>query len=79
MRRTHGHFQFAWGGLVLTSLGRIACCMQGALVANYPWDGSPNKTTEYVACPDDDTYRHLASTYASTHATMTKPGNKVPV
>ena len=46
------------------------CPWQGALVANYPWDGTHNKTRHYAASPDDATYRHLASAYADAHATM---------
>lgn len=48
---------------------------EGALVANYPWDGTPNKTTEYAECPDDATFRHLASAYARSHRTMALPTN----
>lgn len=46
------------------------CLCQGALVANYPWDGTHNRTRHYAASPDDATYRHLASAYANAHATM---------
>ncbi|GAB4822565.1 hypothetical protein N2152v2_009611 [Parachlorella kessleri] len=45
---------------------------EGAVLANYPWDGTPNRTTEYWACPDDATFKHLARTYASAHRTMAK-------
>ncbi|KAL4436066.1 hypothetical protein ABPG77_005514 [Micractinium sp. CCAP 211/92] len=48
---------------------------EGALVANYPWDGTPDETTRYEACPDDDTFRHLAALYASTHQTMALANN----
>lgn len=51
--------------------------VQGALVANYPWDGTPDETTRYEACPDDDTFRHLAALYASTHQTMALANNTV--
>ena len=34
---------------------------QGAVVANYPWDGTPDGFTRYAACPDDATFRALAS------------------
>lgn len=46
--------------------------LQGAIVANYPWDGQidPNKT--YSASPDDATFRHLASVYANAHVDMHK-------
>lgn len=49
---------------------------EGALVANYPWDGTLNKTTEYNACPDDSTFKHLASLYATSHRKMALPSNK---
>lgn len=49
---------------------------EGALVANYPWDGTPNKTTEYNASPDDKTFKFLASAYAKTHRTMALPTNR---
>jgi carboxypeptidase D len=49
---------------------------EGALVANYPWDGTPNKTTEYAECPDDVTFRHLALAYATAHRAMGLPTNK---
>lgn len=45
-------------------------CRQGAVVANYPWDGTPNRTTQYWACPDDAAFKHLAKTYAKGHRTM---------
>ncbi|KAL4422479.1 hypothetical protein ABPG75_008676 [Micractinium tetrahymenae] len=48
---------------------------EGALVANYPWDGTPDESTRYEACPDDATFRHLASLYASTHQTMALANN----
>ncbi|KAG9510374.1 Carboxypeptidase E [Fragariocoptes setiger] len=46
----------------------------GAMVANYPYDLSDDATraNKYTASPDDRTFRHLAETYASHHATMTK-------
>ncbi len=44
--------------------------LQGALVANYPWDGSADKGTHYSECPDDAAYRHLALVYAGAHAKM---------
>jgi carboxypeptidase D len=49
---------------------------EGALVANYPYDGTPNKTTEYTACPDDATFRVLATAYARAHASMALPTNR---
>jgi len=46
----------------------------GDLVANYPYDESRNGgSQEYAGSPDDATFRHLAETYASNHATMAKP------
>lgn len=44
--------------------------MQGAFVANYPWDGSSDGGTHYSASPDDQTFIHLAKSYASLHAQM---------
>lgn len=44
--------------------------MQGAIVANYPWDGNTDMVTKYEASPDDVTFRHLASVYAKAHADM---------
>ena len=46
--------------------------MQGAIVANYPWDGSTNPNTSYSASPDDAVFRHLASVYANAHLDMHK-------
>lgn len=39
----------------------------GGLVANYPYDGALNVSVkhEYHGTPDDDIFRHLASTYAN--------------
>ncbi|KAG7032883.1 Carboxypeptidase SOL1, partial [Cucurbita argyrosperma subsp. argyrosperma] len=37
----------------------------GALVANYPWDGTADKRKDYYACPDDQTFRFMASVKAS--------------
>jgi len=43
-------------------------------VANYPYDESRDGSMqEYSSSPDDATFRHLAETYASSHATMAKP------
>lgn len=50
---------------------------QGALVANYPWDGTADKSTRYEASPDDATFKHLASVYATAHRTMALPDNQV--
>eukprot|EP00898_Chlorokybus_atmophyticus_P003374 jgi/Chlat1/4037/Chrsp26S04096 len=43
---------------------------EGALVANYPWDGSSDKGTHYAACPDDAAYRALALAYSRAHPIM---------
>jgi len=42
----------------------------GSLVANYPYDDNPSGQNEYTACPDDDIFRSLASTYSKAHPTM---------
>lgn len=42
----------------------------GALVANYPWDGTEDKRRNYYACPDDDTFRFMASIYSRSHHNM---------
>ena len=43
---------------------------EGALVANYPWDGNKDGSTTYSASPDDKTFKYLAKTYADAHPTM---------
>ncbi|KAK2077281.1 hypothetical protein QBZ16_004915 [Prototheca wickerhamii] len=53
-----------------------AALHEGALVANYPWDGSEDKSTKYVRSPDDATFKHMAAAYATWHKTMSKPNNK---
>ncbi|KAL2894428.1 Carboxypeptidase SOL1 [Bienertia sinuspersici] len=42
----------------------------GALVANYPWDGTQNKKREYFASPDDAVFQFLASVYSHFHYNM---------
>ena len=42
----------------------------GSLVANYPYDDTPNKRSEYSATSDDDIFRKLALTYSKNHPTM---------
>lgn len=42
----------------------------GALVANYPWDGTQDKRTTYFGCPDDETFRFMASVYSRSHYNM---------
>mmetsp|Transcript_6007 Transcript_6007/g.15215 ORF Transcript_6007/g.15215 Transcript_6007/m.15215 type:complete len:535 (+) Transcript_6007:119-1723(+) len=43
---------------------------EGAVVANYPWDGSLDRKTHYSACPDDLAFKHLAHVYASNNPGM---------
>ncbi|KAI3465436.1 hypothetical protein Pfo_022099 [Paulownia fortunei] len=42
----------------------------GALVANYPWDGTEDRIKKYYGCPDDETFRYLASLYSKSHYNM---------
>lgn len=43
----------------------------GSLVANYPYDETPDGSARrYMPSPDDDTFRHLAQVYARNHKTM---------
>ncbi|CDP11444.1 unnamed protein product [Coffea canephora] len=42
----------------------------GALVANYPWDGTTDEKKYYYACPDDKTFRFMASLYSNSHHNM---------
>ncbi|XP_021852669.1 carboxypeptidase SOL1 isoform X2 [Spinacia oleracea] len=44
----------------------------GALVANYPWDGTQDKRREYYASPDDETFQLLAGVYSHAHYNMSK-------
>ncbi|XP_042005946.1 carboxypeptidase SOL1-like [Salvia splendens] len=44
----------------------------GALVANYPWDGTDDKRRDYFGCPDDKTFRFLASLYSRSHYKMSR-------
>ena len=39
-------------------------------MANYPWDGTEDRTTRYSESPDDKAFIHLARVYAEAHATM---------
>jgi carboxypeptidase D len=53
-----------------------AALHEGALVANYPWDGYPDQSLDQRnakhATPDDATFVHLARVYAMAHTTMAK-------
>ncbi|PHT50550.1 hypothetical protein CQW23_10297 [Capsicum baccatum] len=46
----------------------------GALVANYPWDGTGDKKKYYYGCPDDETFRYMASIYSRSHHNMSLSG-----
>ncbi|UYV74453.1 CPE [Cordylochernes scorpioides] len=51
----------------------------GALVANFPYDESRHGLDhEYMATPDNDTFRHLALAYSTHHQTMSKAGASPP-
>lgn len=49
----------------------------GAVVASYPFDSSPShkETGQLSLSPDNDVFKQLAVTYASSHPTM-KKGNE---
>ncbi|XP_062228025.1 carboxypeptidase SOL1-like isoform X3 [Phragmites australis] len=42
----------------------------GALVANYPWDGTRDKSKYYYGCPDDKAFQYMASVYSQSHYNM---------
>lgn len=42
----------------------------GSLVANYPWDGTPNGASVYSICPDDSAFVSMARTYADANPSM---------
>ncbi|KAL4556706.1 hypothetical protein LXL04_034863 [Taraxacum kok-saghyz] len=44
----------------------------GALVANYPWDETEDKSKSYYACPDDETFKYMAKVYSGSHFNMSK-------
>lgn len=48
---------------------------EGALVVNYPWDGTENSSTYYNGCPDDATFRYISSLYSKAHPRMATPAN----
>lgn len=48
---------------------------EGALVANYPWDGAVNGMLQYNGTADDATYRFLATYYATKHTKMADNNN----
>lgn len=55
----------------------------GAVVASYPFDDSSHHQIQgyYSASPDDDVFKHLALTYATSHKTMSQGdlcGNDFP-
>uniref|UniRef100_A0A1I8JJW1 Peptidase_M14 domain-containing protein n=1 Tax=Macrostomum lignano TaxID=282301 RepID=A0A1I8JJW1_9PLAT len=43
----------------------------GAVVANYPFDGTKEGASVYSKAPDDATFRQLARAYSSSHPRMT--------
>lgn len=46
----------------------------GDLVANYPYDESRDKdSTDAASSPDDETFKHLALSYAKQHPLMSNP------
>ena len=45
---------------------------EGALVANYPWDGNADGSTKYSKAPDDKIFKNIASKYATSHGRMKK-------
>lgn len=47
----------------------------GALVVNYPWDGTQNGNYFYNAAPDDDTFVYLSKAYVKAHGKMTDTNN----
>ncbi|KZV28947.1 carboxypeptidase D [Dorcoceras hygrometricum] len=44
----------------------------GALVANYPWDGTEDTKKNYYGCPDDETFKFLATLYSTSHYNMSQ-------
>lgn len=44
----------------------------GALVANYPWDGTTDGRGGYSPCPDDEAFRYMATIYSDHHYNMSK-------
>lgn len=46
----------------------------GAQVVNYPWDGSTIPDGQYAACPDDDVFITISTTYATTNSDIMSGG-----
>lgn len=42
----------------------------GALVANYPWDGTPTGASTYSLCPDDSPFVSVSRTYADDNPAL---------
>lgn len=45
---------------------------EGALVVNYPLDGTPDGKSHYMASADDETFIYLAHAYADNHPVLSK-------
>jgi hypothetical protein len=45
---------------------------EGALVANYPWDGNKDGATKYSRAPDDRIFKNIALKYSESHGAMKK-------
>lgn len=43
----------------------------GALVANYPFDDTPNEVRHENLSPDDAVFKYLAKTYANVSSSVT--------
>ena len=52
--------------------------LQGAFVANYPWDGIANGLRGSNKTDNDATFQYLARSYASLNPNMTSPSNEFP-
>jgi len=60
----------AWLTAPGTPFAAAAALHEGAVVANYPWDGTPEMGTRYAASPDDATFRWAATAYAARSPSM---------